>query len=143
VAYLHRCGTPLEPDVRQEILELDPVEAKLRRLVDLLQRELAVRSWARRSPRRPKSASRKPSASSTCGNSCGSIQTELGEKGEADATDETAELRRQIEAAQRLPRRPGPRPRGNCVAWPDGGRLAEYGLTRVYLEWMQACPGPR
>ena len=47
VAYLVASIVPLDASVRQEILELDPVTAKLRRLVDLLQRELAVRELGR------------------------------------------------------------------------------------------------
>jgi ATP-dependent Lon protease len=69
-----------------------------------------------------------------------SIQTELGEKGEADATDETAELRRQIEAAL-LPEE------ARTEADRELRRLAgmaatssEYGLTRSYLEWMASLP---
>src|SRR3954469_9669217 len=43
VAYLVASTVPLPAEVRQELLELDPVDAKLRRLVELLQHELAVR----------------------------------------------------------------------------------------------------
>ena len=48
VAYLIASVVPLDVAVRQEILELDPVTAKLRRLIDLLQRELAVRELGRK-----------------------------------------------------------------------------------------------
>jgi len=39
---------PLAVAARQELLELDPVTAKLRRLLYLLQRELAVREFCRK-----------------------------------------------------------------------------------------------
>src|SRR4029453_5335592 len=43
VVYLVASSVPFSPEARQELLELDPVEAKLRRLVELLQHEIAVR----------------------------------------------------------------------------------------------------
>ena len=90
---------PLEPAVRQEILELDPVDAKLRRLVDLLQRELAVRELGQKITTETQERLSKAQREFYLREQFRSIQTELGEKGDADATDETAELRRQIEAA--------------------------------------------
>ncbi len=42
-AYLVAAMTPMETPVRQEILELDAVETKLQRLVEIVQQELAVR----------------------------------------------------------------------------------------------------
>jgi ATP-dependent Lon protease len=48
VAYFIGSLMPLEPAVRQQILELDAVDGKLRRLIDQLQRELAVRELGRK-----------------------------------------------------------------------------------------------
>jgi len=140
VAYLIAAVTPLEPDVRQEILELDPVEAKLRRLVDLLQRELAVRELGQKITTETQERLSKAQREFYLREQLRSIQTELGEKGEADATDETAELRRQIEAAH-LPEE------ARTEAERELRRLAgmaaaspEYKLTRSYLEWMASLP---
>ncbi len=140
VAYLIATVAPLEPDVRQEILELDPVEAKLRRLVDLLQRELAVRELGQKITTETQERLSKAQREFYLREQLRSIQTELGEKGEADATDETAELRRQIEAAH-LPEE------ARTEAERELRRLAgmaatspEYGLTRSYLEWMASLP---
>ena len=47
-SYFVASVVPLDAAARQELLELDPVAAKLRRLVDLLQRELAVRELGRK-----------------------------------------------------------------------------------------------
>ncbi|MGH2371387.1 MAG: LON peptidase substrate-binding domain-containing protein, partial [Chloroflexota bacterium] len=48
VAYLVASVVPLETAARQEVLELDPLDAKLRRLIDLLQHELAIRELGRK-----------------------------------------------------------------------------------------------
>ena len=140
VAYLIATVAPLEPNVRQEILELDPVEAKLRRLVDLLQRELAVRELGQKITTETQERLSKAQREFYLREQLRSIQTELGEKGEADATDESAELRRQIEAAH-LPEE------ARTEAERELRRLAgmaatspEYGLTRSYLEWMASLP---
>ncbi|MGA2501715.1 MAG: LON peptidase substrate-binding domain-containing protein, partial [Tepidisphaeraceae bacterium] len=140
VAYLIATVAPLEPDVRQEILELDPVEAKLRRLVDLLQRELAVRELGQKITTETQERLSKAQREFYLREQLRSIQTELGEKGEAGAPDETAELRRQIEAAH-LPEE------ARSEAERELRRLAgmaatspEYGLTRSYLEWMASLP---
>jgi ATP-dependent Lon protease len=140
VAYLIASVAPLGPDVRQEILELDPVEAKLRRLVDLLQRELAVRELGQKITTETQERLSKAQREYYLREQLRSIRAELGEKGEADPTDETAELRRQIEAAQ-LPEE------ARTEADRELHRLAEmtagspeYGLTRSYLEWMAGLP---
>ena len=43
VAYLVAATAPIAAEDRQAVLELDPIDAKLRKLVDLLQREVAIR----------------------------------------------------------------------------------------------------
>ena len=48
LAYFVASVIPLDVAVRQELLEMDPVASKLRRLVDLLQKELAVRELGRK-----------------------------------------------------------------------------------------------
>src|SRR5207247_2272152 len=40
IAYLIASLTPIDAAARQDVLELDPLSAKLRRLIDLLKREL-------------------------------------------------------------------------------------------------------
>src|ERR671932_1103286 len=48
LAYLVASTIPIDLEVRQELLELDPVGAKLSRLVELLQHEIAVRELGRK-----------------------------------------------------------------------------------------------
>ena len=97
VAYLIAAVTPLEPAVRQEILEIDPVDAKLRRLVDLLQRDLAVRELGQKITTETQERLSKTQREYYLREQLRSIQKELGEGEEAD---ESAELRQRIEAAQ-------------------------------------------
>ena len=71
VAYFVAAVVPIDVAARQELLELDPVSAKLRRLIDLLQRELRFGSSDGRSPPRPRSGSPRSSASTICASSSG------------------------------------------------------------------------
>ena len=48
LVYFVASVVPLDVAARQELLEMDAVPAKLRRVVDLLQRELAVRELGKR-----------------------------------------------------------------------------------------------
>ena len=65
LVYFVASVVPIDVAARQALLEMDPLTAKLRRLVDLLQREVAVRELRRK----PRNGSRRSSASSTCANS--------------------------------------------------------------------------
>ena len=137
VAYLIAAVAPLEATVRQEILELDPVDKKLRRLVDLLQRELAVRELGQKITTETQERLSKAQREFYLREQLRSIQKELGEKEEGN---ETAELRRQIqeahlpEEARREAERELERLAGMAAASP------EYGLIRSYLEWMASLP---
>jgi ATP-dependent Lon protease len=137
VAYLIAAVTPFEPAVRQEILEIDPVDAKLRRLVDLLQRELAVRELGRKITTETQERLSKTQREFYLREQLRSIQKELGEGEEGD---ETAELRKRIEAAN-LPeeaRREAQRELTRLASIPPAS--PEYGIIRTYLEWMADLP---
>jgi ATP-dependent Lon protease len=69
LVYFVASVVPLDTPTRQQLLEMDSATSKLRRLVDLLQRELAVRELAGRSQARPRSGSPRRSASTTCASS--------------------------------------------------------------------------
>jgi len=137
VAYLIAAVTPLEPAVRQEILELDPVDAKLRRLVDLLQRDLAVRELGQKITTETQERLSKTQREYYLREQLRSIQKELGEGEEAD---ESAELRKRIEAAD-LPeeaRREAERELTRLASVPAAS--PEHGIIRTYLEWMADLP---
>jgi len=88
---------PLDLPARQALLELDPVPAKLRRLVDLLQKELAVRELGRKIASDTEERLTKKQRDFYLREQLRSIQRELGEEDEA-ASDVSA-LRRRVEEA--------------------------------------------
>ena len=137
VAYLIAAVTPFETAVRQEILEIDPVDGKLRRLVDLLQRDLAVRELGHKITTETQERLTKSQREFYLREQLRSIQKELGEGEEAD---ETAELRKRIEAAN-LPeeaRREAERELSRLASIPAAS--PEHGIIRTYLEWMAELP---
>jgi ATP-dependent Lon protease len=137
-AYLIASVVPLAVAVRQEILELDPVSAKLRRLVDLLQRELAVRELGRKITTDTEERLTKKQREFYLREQLRAIQRELGEDEGADT--QVAELRRRIEEAG-LPeeaRREAERELGRLSGLPAAS--PEHGMIVTYLEWMASVP---
>ncbi|MEA2511876.1 MAG: ATP-dependent Lon protease [Thermomicrobiales bacterium] len=138
VAYLVASTIPLDSATRQEILDLDPVDAKLRRLVELLQRELAVREIGQRITDETQERMTKTQREYYLREQLRSIQQELGEEGGADA--EIAELRRRLEEATLPPeaRREVDRELSRLGTIPQAS--PEHGIIRTYLEWMADLP---
>ena len=138
VVYFVASVIPIDLVVRQELLEMDPVTAKLRRLVDLLQRELAVRELGRKITTDTEERLSKKQREFYLREQLRSIQRELGEDEGGDS--QVTELRRRIEEA-RLPdeaRREAEREldrlKGISPASP------EHGIVVTYLEWMASLP---
>jgi len=138
VLYFVASVVPLGTAARQEILELDPIAAKLRRLIDLLQRELAVRELGRKITTDTQERLSKQQRDYYLREQVRSIQRELGEEGEG--AGEAAELRRRIEEAN-LPEE------ARREAERELARLAtispaspEHGMIVTYLEWMASLP---
>jgi ATP-dependent Lon protease len=137
VAYLIASVIPLEAAVRQEILELDPMERKLRRLVDLLQRDLAVRELGHKITTETQERLSKTQREFYLREQLRSIQRELGEDQDGS---ETADLRRRLEEAK-LPeeaRREAERELNRLSSIPAAS--PEHGIIRTYLEWMVDLP---
>ncbi len=129
---------PLDLSVRQELLEMDPVSAKLRRLVDLLQRELAVRELGRKITSDTEERLSKKQREYYLREQLRSIQRELGEDQEGDG--QVPELRRRIEEAG-LPeeaRREAERELGRLAGLSPSS--PEHGMIATYLEWMASLP---
>jgi ATP-dependent Lon protease len=129
---------PLDLPVRQELLETDPVPAKLRRLVDLLQRELAVRELGQKITSDTEERLSKKQREYYLREQLRSIQRELGEDREADA--QVGELRRRIEEAG-LPdeaRREAERELTRLAGLSPSS--PEHGMIGTYLEWMASLP---
>jgi ATP-dependent Lon protease len=129
---------PLDMAARQELLEMDPVPAKLRRLVDLLQRDLAVRELGRKITTDTEERLSKKQREYYLREQLRSIQRELGED-EAGGS-QVADLRRRIEEA-RLPdeaRREAERELTRLAGITPAS--PEHGMILTYLEWMASLP---
>ncbi len=137
VAYLLASTGLLDGAKRQEILELDTVEAKLRRLVEILQHEESVRELGQRIATETQGRMTKAQREYFLREQLRSIQQELG--GEED-DPEVAELRRRIEEAN-LPeeaRREAQRELDRLATIPSAS--PEHGIVRTYLDWMASLP---
>ncbi len=137
LAYLIASVTPLDTAARQEILEIDPVSAKLRLLVDPLQRELAVRELGKKITTETEERLSKSQRDFYLREQLRSIQRELGEEGEGGAVDD---LRERVEKAN-LPeeaRREAERELARLASVPQAS--PEHGIIRTYLEWLTSLP---
>jgi ATP-dependent Lon protease len=129
---------PLGVAARQELLELDPVTAKLRRLVDLLQRELAVRELGRKITSDTEERLTKAQREHYLREQVRSIRRELGD--DDGGAGDIADLRRRLEEA-------GLPDEARREAERELARLAnlspaspEHGMIHTYLEWMVSLP---
>jgi ATP-dependent Lon protease len=123
---------------RQELLELDPLTAKLRRLIDLLQREVAVRELGRKITTDTEERLTKKQREFYLREQLRSIQRELGEEEGGDA--QVIELRRRLEEAG-LPeeaRREAERELARLGSISPAS--PEHGMVVSYLEWMASLP---
>ncbi|MCI0545855.1 MAG: endopeptidase La [Candidatus Rokubacteria bacterium] len=139
VAYLIASVVPLEAAARQALLELDPVTEKLRRLVDLLQREVAIRELGKKITSDTEERLSKKQRDYYLREQLRSIQQELGEE-EGTGTGDVADLRRRIEEAA-LPdeaRREAERELQRLAGIPPSS--PEHGMIHTYLEWMASLP---
>ncbi len=129
---------PFDMATRQTLLELDPMTAKLRRLVDALQGEVAVRELGRKISSDTEERLSKRQREVYLREQLRSIQRELGEEEGTDS--QVAELRRRIEEA-RLPeeaRREADRELGRLASIPPSS--PEHGMVVTYLEWLASLP---
>jgi ATP-dependent Lon protease len=137
VAYLIASVMPLPAETRQELLELDSVEVKLRRLVELLQQEVSVRELGQKITTDTQQRMSKQQRDFFLREQLRSIQSELGD---GEDNPEIAQLRVRLDEAN-LPSE------ARAEAQRELERLAaippvspEYGLIRTYLDWMVSLP---
>src|SRR5262245_45083685 len=138
VAYVVASVVPFDVATRQAILEMDPVTDKLRRLVDLLQRELAVRELGRKITTDTQERLSKQQREFYLREQLRSIQRELGEAEAGDS--QVADLRRRIEEAG-LPdeaKREAERELSRLGGIPAAS--PEHGMIVTYLEWVGSLP---
>jgi len=122
----------------QELLELDAVTAKLRRLMDILNKELEVLELGRKIQTEAQSEMEKVQREYFLREQLKAIQRELGEADEQQV--EIEEFRQKIsqagmtEEAEREARRELDRMEKLPTA------AAEYGVIRTYLDWLVNLP---
>jgi len=136
LAYLVGAALPLSGEQRQELLELDAVEAKLRKLIDFIQHEIAVREIGRKIAEETQERLSKSQREYFLREQLRSIQKELGEGEE----EEFAELRRKLDEAGLPPeaRAEADRELDRLALLPPGS--PEQGIIRTYLDWMANLP---
>ena len=137
LVYLIASVLPLPAATRQELLELDPLGAKLRRLIELLQHDLTVRELGQKITSETQQRMSKTQRDFFLREQLHSIQHELGE---GEENPELAQLRERLEAAG-LPDealREAQRELERLAAIPPVS--PEYGLIRTYLDWMVSLP---
>jgi ATP-dependent Lon protease len=137
VAYLIASVAPLETAVRQEILETDPVDAKLRRLVDLLQREVAVRELGQKITSQTQERLSKEQRDFYLREQLRSIRRELGDDAEGG---DLGDLRRRLEEARppEEAKREAERELERLASLPAAS--PEHGMIRTFLDWMVTLP---
>ncbi len=139
LAYFVASVVPFDMATRQTLLETDPVSDKLRRLVDVLQRELAVRELGRKITTETQERLTKQQREFYLREQLRSIQRELGEA-EGGGDTQVDDLRRRIEEAG-LPeeaRREAERELGRLGGIPAAS--PEHGMIVTYLEWLSSLP---
>jgi ATP-dependent Lon protease len=125
------------PD-KQELLELDPVEAKLKKLNQLLSQELEVLELGKKLQSETQSTMEKTQREYYLREQLRAIQKELGEEDEQAV--EAKDLEEKVKQA-------GMPPEADKEARRELSRLrmmppqaAEYSLIKTYLEWMVELP---
>jgi len=135
VTYLLSTTLPIPLEVRQELLEIDSVAARLKRLIELTQQELSVRELEQKIADDTKVRISDTQREYVLRERLRSIQEELGEAG-----GETGDLRKRL-AELKLPeeaRREAERELDRLDRIPDIS--PEHGMIRSYLEWLLAVP---
>ena len=138
LAYLIATAVPLPTAVRQEVLELDLVSARLRRLIALLQHELAVRQLIQRITTETAEEMTKAQREHVLRKHMESVQRELGELDTA-----RADLRDLREKAEKVPL--SDEARGEVTHELEHLQRTpeispEYGMIRTYIDWLLKMP---
>jgi ATP-dependent Lon protease len=138
MAYMIAMSTRMDMAVRQEILELDQVSDKLRRLLVVLSREVEVLELGKKIQTDTQSGIEKVQREYFLREQMKAIQKELGEEDEQAV--EVRELREKIAAAAmgEEAEKEALREVGRLAKLPTAA--AEYGVIRTYLEWLTELP---
>ena len=137
LAYLVASTIPLPGPTRQELLEMDVLDVKLQRLVELLQHELAVRELGQKITTETRERMTKAQREYFLREQLRAIRRELGEEEE---NGDVGQIRKRIEEAG-LPeeaRREADRELSRLANVPPAS--PEHGIIRTYLDWMASLP---
>ena len=138
LAYMVATSTRMDLPTRQEILELDQVADKLRRLIQVLTREVDVLELGKKIQSDAQSGIQEVQREYFLREQLKAIQRELGEEDEHAA--EVRALREKIEAAN-MPeeaKREALRELDRLAKMPPAA--AEYSVIRTYLDWLVELP---
>src|SRR5829696_8502027 len=138
LSYLIAGALRISTEEKQELLEADDVVVRLRRLAQILNRELEVVQLGSQIQSQVQSEVDKGQRELLLRQQMKAIQEELGESDEEQA--EINELREQIDAAE-LPeqaRKAADRELSRLEKLPPAA--AEHGVIRTYLEWLVELP---
>ena len=136
LGYLLATTVPLEAEVRQQLLEMDSVAARLRKLLEELQRQIAVLDLEEQISSQTQTRLSESQREFILREQMRSIQEELGDEGSSEAR----ELRKRFEAAD-LPaeaKREVQRELGRLERMNEAS--PEYGIVRTWLDWMLSLP---
>ena len=128
----------MKPEEKQEILELEGAEEKLKRISAILQRELELLELGAKIQSEVQDRLSKSQREFFLREQLKAIKRELGEEDEVEA--EVREFREKIEAAG-LPdyvRKEAEKELARLQRTPPAS--AEYGVIRTYLEWLVELP---
>ena len=138
LAYLVGTNIRLDLAQRQEILELDPVQEKMSKLIQHLNREIEVLELGRKIQGQARDQMQKAEREYILRQQLSAIKKELGE--DADEGNEAKSLREKLDQAK-LP------PEAEKEAKRELSRLEklsptspEFSVIRTYLEWMTGLP---
>jgi len=138
LVYLVANGVRMETEAAQQILEIDDVVEKLRRLNSILSRELEVLELGKKIQTEAQEEIEKTQREYFLRQQLRAIQKELGEVDEQ--TKEINELREKIEAAgmSEEAKKEATRELDRLSTMPPAA--AEYSVIKTYLDWLTSLP---
>jgi ATP-dependent Lon protease len=138
LVYLISSNLRMEPEEKQELLELDPVRAKMQRLNAFISKELDLLELGKKIQGDVQEEVGRTQREYYLREQMKAIQRELGETNEQEA--EVNELRQKIDEVE-LPEeaeREARRELDRLSKLPPAA--AEYGVIRTYLDWIASLP---
>jgi ATP-dependent Lon protease len=138
LAYLVAAAMPMEQEARQELLEADATLTLLRRLVELLQHELAVRRMQQQIASQTAEQISKAQREYVLREQMRTLQRELGQ--EEPGAAEVRELRQRADATHLSPEAQAEMERelARLEQMPIGS--PERGMVLTWVEWMVSLP---